>query len=583
MKKAVLLVVLSVTLLISNAYALTSIYSDSCATLSLTGPDADPGYGYFIDASGKVNSGYSYYAWFYVDGVYTSYASSFFSTSFTKKYGPFIGPHTYKLTIQGGSSVNLCKRSVELTVASPKKDISVSIGAVTTPTSSSTQTISGSVDSGAIVTVMTDTAASAGTVNYPTPTTWSCTISGLAEGVNRITVTAKDAVGNTGTAATSITYDDTAPAVSIDSVRTPTNDNIQTISGTREGDASISVTTNTTAFAGTVNYPTSTTWNCTVSGFVEGTNTITVTARDYAGNTATAVAGVIYDTAVPTVSIDTITTPTNKSSQTINGTVESGAAVTLTANTNVSFGAVNYPTATTWSCAINGLAEGANMITVAARDAAGNTATAVTSIIYDVTAPTVSIDAVTTPASVNTQAISGTVESGASVTLTANTAASFGAVNYPTPETWDCTVSGLVEGSNIITAAAKDAAGNTATSTATISYVVPPKEAAANICDSIKSIQDNAFKNNPPQRKNALCEKTDEVIELIRNAENSTDPTVQDQFYQEAIEKLRNDIGAKMDGYSGGDSKNDWITGKEAQVPIYRAVQKLMNDLQDLQ
>lgn len=319
MKKYLLFTLLTFILLNSNSSATTATFSDTCATLSLAGPDADPDYGYFIDASGKVNSGYSYYAWFYIDGVYTSYSNSFFSTSFTKKYGPFTGPHTYKLTIQGGSSVNLCKRSVELTVASPKKGISVSIGAVTTPTNSNTQTISGSMDSGAIVTVMTDTAASAGTVSYPTPTTWSCTISGLAEGINGITVTAKDA------------------------------------------------------------------------------------------------------------------------------------------------------------------------------------------------------------------------------------------------------------------------AGNAATATAAISYVVPPKEAAANICDSIKSIQDNAFKNNPPQRKNVLCEKTDEVIELIRDAENSTDPIVQDQFYQEAIEKLRNDIGAKMDGYSGGDSKNDWITGKEAQVPIYRAVQKLMNDLQDLQ
>lgn len=232
MKKYLLFTVLTVLLLSANSSAGTADFSDTCATLSLTGPDADPGEGYSIEATGKVNSGYSYYAWFYIDGVYNSYSYSFFSTSFTRKYGPFTGPHTFKVTIQGGGAMNLCKRSVELTVAPKKKD---------------------------------------------------------------------------------------------------------------------------------------------------------------------------------------------------------------------------------------------------------------------------------------------------------------------------------------------------------------PKEMAADICTAIGSLPDSSFKNNPSQRKNAFCEKTDEVIQLIEYAVNSTDPVVQDQFYQDAIEKLQNDIGAKMDSFTGGEKNNDWVTDEKAQEPVYGNVQKLIKELQDLQ
>lgn len=232
MKKYLLFTVLTVLLLSANSSAGTANFSDACATMSLTGPDADTGEGYFIEATGKVNSGYSHYVWFYVDGQFNNYSYSFFSTSFNKKYGPFTDPHTFKITVQGGSAMNLCKRSVELTVAPRKKD---------------------------------------------------------------------------------------------------------------------------------------------------------------------------------------------------------------------------------------------------------------------------------------------------------------------------------------------------------------PKEMAADICTAIGSLSDSSFKNNPSQRKNAFCEKTSEVIQLIEYAANSTDPVVQDQFYQDAIEKLQNDIGAKMDSFTGGEKNNDWVTDEKTQEPLYGSVHKLIKELQELQ
>lgn len=232
MKRSLFFVLITVLFLGTDSGATTATFSDNCATLSMTGPDNDPGDGYFIEASGKIKSGYSYYAWLYVDGVYNSYSYSFDSTSFTNRYGPFYGPHTFKISAQGGGAMNLYKSSVELTVAPKKKD---------------------------------------------------------------------------------------------------------------------------------------------------------------------------------------------------------------------------------------------------------------------------------------------------------------------------------------------------------------PKEMAADICAAISSLPDSAFRNNPSQRKNAFCEKTDEVIQLVEYAANSTDPVVQDQFYQDAIDKLQNDIGVKMDSHAGGEKNNDWVTDEKAQEFIYRDVQKLIKELQGLQ
>lgn len=64
--------------------------------------------------------------------------------------------------------------------------------------------------------------------------------------------------------------------------------------------------------------------------------------------------------------------------------------------------------------------------------------------------------------------------------------------------------------------------------------------------DYIQGLPNSAFKNNPQQRKNALKNKLEEVFRKIENQE-----------YQEAIQKLQNDIKAKADGTVDGNSKDD--------------------------
>jgi hypothetical protein len=79
------------------------------------------------------------------------------------------------------------------------------------------------------------------------------------------------------------------------------------------------------------------------------------------------------------------------------------------------------------------------------------------------------------------------------------------------------------------------------------------------------------FKNNPTTRKNALSNKIKEVMDLIDAGE-----------YEDAIDKLENDIRAKADGSLGGNYKNDWVTDPDAQEDICQFVDDLISYLETL-
>lgn len=212
------------------------------------------------------------------------------------------------------------------------------------------------------------------------------------DGEKTVYVKFKDTVGNwSGAFSDSILLDTLAPPVDIDAVTTPTNIASQTVSGTMESGAAVSVSVDTTATVGVVSYPTATIWSCMITGLVEGTNNIAVTATDAANNTTTATTGITYDSTAPAVNIGAVTTPTNIASQTVMGTMESGATISVSIDTAATVGVVSYPTATTWSFTVTGLIEGANNITVTATDAAGNMSTTAAVIILDTILPTVSI------------------------------------------------------------------------------------------------------------------------------------------------------------------------------------------------
>jgi len=80
------------------------------------------------------------------------------------------------------------------------------INPVVSPTTASSQTISGTVEAGSTVLVTANTSAVVGSITYQTPTTWSCPVSGLANGSNTLTVTATDTLGNQAALSVVIVY-----------------------------------------------------------------------------------------------------------------------------------------------------------------------------------------------------------------------------------------------------------------------------------------------------------------------------------------------------------------------------------------
>jgi hypothetical protein len=233
----------------------------------------------------------------------------------------------------------------------------------------------------------------------------------LVQGSNTITRTATDAAGNTGTASITVTLDTQAPVVMITSPSNGllTNQASQMVAWTVDGVAQTSQLSATLS---------------------EGTNTITRSATDAAGNVGTATITATLDTQGPVV---TITSPvngmiTNQVSQTVAWTVDGVQQITqLTA----------------------ALVEGVNTITRSTTDAAGNTGTSSITITLDTQAPVVSI----------TSPLNGLLTNQAMQQI----AWAVDGITQTTQRT-----ANLVEGANTITRTATDAAGNIGTASITV-------------------------------------------------------------------------------------------------------------------
>jgi sugar lactone lactonase YvrE len=193
----------------------------------------------------------------------------------------------------------------------------------------------------------------------------------------------------------------------------------------------------------------------------EGANTITIVARDNNGTVTTIVRQVIKDTQAPVV---TITLPlnnsiTNQLAVNVSGTVTDATAITLVINNNpvsiTSGGAFQTNVA---------LTEGKNNITVTATDAAGNITKTTKTVIKDTQPPIVIIASPVDNLITNVSSLSmnGTINDSTACTLTIDGTSvpiATGAFNYQLS---------LIEGQNIITVIATDAAGNTTSVTRSI-------------------------------------------------------------------------------------------------------------------
>ena len=352
-------------------------------------------------------------------------------------------------------------------------------------TNDDTPTVSGTAEVGATVTVeITD--SNGNVVETQTPTVdvngnWTFDAAQLADGTYTFTATATDAAGNSATDAHTATIDATAPAVALltPANNTSTNDDTPTVSGTAEVGSTVTVEitdnngnvveTQTPAVNGAG------AWSFDAAQLADGAYTVTATATDAAGNSATAGPNTFtVDTAGPNLTFDSPAdgSTTNDNTPTVSGTTDLLANVTvrvLDSNGNEVQVLATSNLGGNWETNTLALSDGTYTFEATASDLAGNTTTITHTVTIDTTAPGLTL---ATPASGsttndNTPTVSGTTDAGSTVTVEI-TDSNGNVVETQTPVAdgsgaWAFDAAALADGTYTVNAATSDTAGNTAT------------------------------------------------------------------------------------------------------------------------
>ncbi|EOX3820058.1 Ig-like domain-containing protein [Enterobacter quasiroggenkampii] len=243
-------------------------------------------------------------------------------------------------------------------------------------------------------------------------------ISGLSDGTVTVTASVTDAAGNTGTGSHNVTVDTGLPSVNFNAI---SDDNV--LNAVEKGqDLSVSGTSANLA-EGTVvtvtlngkNYTATTaadgTWSLTVpaadlAGLGQANYTLNATATNGVGNSVSNTANLLVDTALPTVTINTvagdnvINAAEVAAGQTLSGKVtnaEAGNTVTVTIGGNSYTATVQNDL--TWSVnvpsdVLTALGNGSLSVTATVTNGHGNTGTGEREIAIDANLPGLRVDTV---------------------------------------------------------------------------------------------------------------------------------------------------------------------------------------------
>lgn len=334
----------------------------------------------------------------------------------------------------------------------------------------------------------------------PEITTGACAVSWdtrtLSNGIRTVSAVGKDSAGNVVDATPILVNvqnapaaDTTAPTVTITSPAAAASvAGTITLSATANDDVGVTsvwfTVDGSTIGAEDTTAPYQVSWNSTT--VPNGTHTIRAMARDAAGNTGSSstvtitVNNAVADTTAPTVAI---TAPTAGAK--VSGTV----TITASATDNVGVTSVQLtldganlgspdttsPYSISWST--TGTSNGSHTLRAVARDAAGNTGSSATvtitvnNVSADTTAPTVTISSPDNGATVSGGiTVRATASDNVGVTSVQFTVdgASLGSPDTRSPYSTTWSTTGASNGSHTLRAIARDAAGNSTTSTVTV-------------------------------------------------------------------------------------------------------------------
>lgn len=303
-----------------------------------------------------------------------------------------------------------------------------------------------------------DAAVTVNDVPIPTPDGVVHAYIELHDGVNRIVVSATDPSGNTAVRIVTVILDRAAPTVAI----TAPNDGFSTrlvettVRGTVAADAISVLVNGVLAEAAEGEF-------AAVVPLAEGSNRILVEATDAAGNRANASIVVVRDSTPPVI---VVATPrggalVSAARVTVNGTTDMAASVSVNGEPAVLSGAA-------FSAEVP-LSEGNNILTVTARDLAGNTATFALIVRRDTTPPVLTLSL--PPLPIRTDGWRYTVrgKAGGAVAVRVN-----GVLVGVDADGSFTAVLPLELGENRITVRATDEAGNAAEAEATALRTAPP-------------------------------------------------------------------------------------------------------------
>ncbi|EJY0869249.1 Ig-like domain-containing protein [Escherichia coli] len=347
-------------------------------------------------------------------------------------------------------------------------------------------------------------------------------ISGLADGTVTISATITDSAGNSSTQTHNVQVNTAAVSLSVSTI---SGDNIinaaeagsaLTLSGTGTNFAAGTVVTvllNGKGYSATIQSNGSWSVNvpaADVAALADGTSyTVSASAQDSAGNSATASRSVAVDLTAPVISINTVSTDDrlNAAEQqqplTLNGSTSAEVGQTVT----VTFGGKTY-TATvaangTWALNVPAadlaaLGQGAQTITASVNDRAGNPGQTTHALTVDTVAPTVTITTVAGDDIINNaeqlagQTISGTTTAPVGQTLTVTLNGKTYTTTVQTGGSWSYTlgsadVTALADGNAyVINASVSNAIGNTGSSNHTITVDLSAPAMGINI-DSLQA------------------------------------------------------------------------------------------------
>ncbi|WP_234472838.1 Ig-like domain-containing protein [Pantoea sp. S61] len=430
------------------------------------------------------------------------------------------GAHTINVTATDAAGNTSSNASITFTVVtgapSPvtalvvNDNVGSSQGPLTSgaSTDDNTPTLSGSATAGNIVVISEGTTV-LGSVVVGSGGTWTFTTAALSEGSHPLSVTVRDAAGNTSTATNfTVVVDTVAPAttslvVTNDNTTAvvpnggSTNDTTPTLSGVAEANGRVSIYDGTNLLGTAIASGTGA-WTFTSTALAQGSHTLNVTVTDAAGNVSGTTSSVVVIDTTPPAAVASLaaannngSTPvailagssTNDNTPAISGTAEAGSVVRVYDGGTL-LGSVIAGSNGAWSLTSTTLADGSHTINVTATDAAGNispnasiTFTVDTAVPATVTNLVVTNDVTSTTVpnggstNDNTPTLTGTAEANAIVTVYDGTTV-LGSTTASGTGAWSFVSPALSNGTHPLSVTVKDAAGNVSPASTPVSVIV---------------------------------------------------------------------------------------------------------------